>query len=330
MFVAGAKRLSELLQFSLAKAEREVIISSPWITGNALRTMLRDLRKESKRISIHIYTDYELNRESSELYSHDGQQYSLEGSDRYKEQFDKSVRILRSLDVSIHLLHDVHNKSLVVDDKIFVDGSFNWLSAWRLPGSPLTRHDSALVISGKRAHRHRCEYLNAQHRIKNVDEPIYLDDNDRDDALMDFIDLTTGIVRFPTGREEPSFFSTSLKLPKTETLFFAVVEEDKNRVVKRGIDDGIFLFNGGSIPLIRTDDFQLEDGLVTASHRSDFEDPKRFVVFCVDRTKLEVDINISGTFSREAPVRDRRSPLQTKDIIPPIALTPLPTVSERK
>lgn len=329
MFVAGNKRLCELLEFCLEKTERQLIISSPWITDRAVRTITDRLAMDAHRISIHIYTDYALNREEPGL-SKNKLQTGPEGINvTLKKRFERSVRTLRSLGISIHQLRNVHNKSLVVDDKIFIDGSFNWLSAERTTDSPVIRHDSALVITGKQAHRHRCEYLDAQYRVELEPEPLYLDDTDRDNDIMDFIDLHTEIPRFPRNKDEPTY-TRSLALPLSQPLFFAVCERDKGKVMRRGIDLTILELNDGSVPLMRQEDFQIEDALVSARRHNEHDDEeKSFVVFRVERKNLLADIKLTGTFSRSRPLRDSNTPLQTKDIIPPEALHLLPTVFER-
>ncbi|MBY5324352.1 phospholipase [Rhizobium leguminosarum] len=328
MFVAGTKRLCELLEFCLKKAEHELIISSPWITDKAVRTITKRLAKEAHRISIHIYTDYASNREEPGLNKNKRQTVTQGSKVTLKKRFERSVRTLRSLGISIHQLRNVHNKSLVVDDKIFIDGSFNWLSAERKANSPVVRHDSALVITGKQAHRHRCEYLDAQYRIELEPEPLYLDDTDRDNDIMDFIDLNTEIARFPRNKDEP-IYTRSLALPQCQPLFFAVCERDKGKVMRRGIDMATLKLNDGSVPLMREENFHIEDALVAARRYNEHDDEqKRFVVFRVERTNLATDIRLTGTFSRSRPLRDSKTPLQTHDIIPPNALCLLPTVFE--
>ncbi|MDC7266802.1 MULTISPECIES: hypothetical protein [unclassified Shinella] len=312
-FVAGAEQLSQFLAFCLRGAKHEVIISSPWITGGALATMWTELMGATRRAEIHFYTDYEFN-----LMQVDKNCKVEDLFETYKRSFAEGIRMLRDLGVTVHRLRGAHNKSLIVDERIFVDGSFNWLSAWRDPKSELTRHDSAVAICGRRATRHRMQYLEQQFNVPLEMEPILLDRDDEDALTYDFLNLTSEGNRFFTGRDEPTY-TTDVALPVGQPLFFSILEEFSGVMLKRGIDRQVLDRNDNSIRLVRDRDAAIDHACVSWGDEVLVEDANSFAIFEVDRAQLK-NLHLFGSFGRTHRRSDYRTPLQTRDIIPPQAL----------
>lgn len=313
-FVAGPQNLSEFLAYCLENAEEEVIISSPWISDWALSTMWRELKGAAERARIHFYTDYEYN-----LMRVGPDSPVKDLHEKYERSFSRGIRLLRKLGVTVHRLRGAHNKSLVVDNKIFVDGSFNWLSASRNPNSDWTRHDSVVAISGRRAMRHRMQYLEAQFNVTLEGELLSLDSNDDDAITRDFLDLTGGGNRYPHGRDEPTY-TTDIVLPVGQPLFFSILEEFAELVSKRGIDRRMLDRNGDCIWLVRDRDAAIEKACLKWKDESVVDDPNSFAIFEVDREQLKKDLLLSGTFGRTHRHSDGWTPLQTRNVIPLQAL----------
>ena len=51
--------------------------------------------------------------------------------------------------VSLRVLKGIHNKTLVVDDRLLVEGSFNWLSARRNKDD--ARHECSILVQAPAA-----------------------------------------------------------------------------------------------------------------------------------------------------------------------------------
>jgi len=51
----------------------------------------------------------------------------------------------------VQILERIHSKTLAIDDRIIVEGSFNWLSAVRNPTHPWSRHEVSLRYAGRKA-----------------------------------------------------------------------------------------------------------------------------------------------------------------------------------
>ncbi|MCY4780371.1 hypothetical protein ORI89_11970 [Sphingobacterium sp. UT-1RO-CII-1] len=45
------------------------------------------------------------------------------------------------------LANGVHNKTILIDDSVLIEGSFNWLSATRDKTSPYHRSEASIVIT---------------------------------------------------------------------------------------------------------------------------------------------------------------------------------------
>ena len=43
----------------------------------------------------------------------------------------------------------IHNKTICVDDKLLIEGSFNWLSSVRDENSPYCRKETSVMLQGE-------------------------------------------------------------------------------------------------------------------------------------------------------------------------------------
>lgn len=116
-------------------ATSEIIISSPFISINAINDDgVSELIKEAinKDIKVTILTDENLDMKDGKLKPH-----SLKGRKLLEESGAKLITY-----------KGIHNKTICVDDKLLIEGSFNWLSASRNEGSEFARKEISLVLQG--------------------------------------------------------------------------------------------------------------------------------------------------------------------------------------
>lgn len=121
---AGVCRLStleahtDLLRQAFQTACRKVVIVSPYISIRALESdnLLPLIQEAVKRgVEVVVYTDHYLDKKEGVL----------------RENAAKGRQALAENHVCLQILKGIHNKTLVVDDCLFAEGSFNWLSASR-------------------------------------------------------------------------------------------------------------------------------------------------------------------------------------------------------
>ncbi|MBT0548919.1 AAA domain-containing protein [Riemerella anatipestifer] len=116
-------------------ATSEIIISSPFISINAINDDgVSELIKEAinKDIKVTILTDENLDMKDGKLKLH-----SLKGRKLLEESGAKLITY-----------KGIHNKTICVDDKLLIEGSFNWLSASRNVESEFARKEISLVLQG--------------------------------------------------------------------------------------------------------------------------------------------------------------------------------------
>ena len=121
---AGVCRLStlkahtDLLRQAFQTARQKVVIVSPYISIRALESdnLLPLIQEAVKRgVEVVVYTDHYLDKKEGVL----------------RENAAKGRQALAENHVCLQILKGIHNKTLVVDDCLFAEGSFNWLSASR-------------------------------------------------------------------------------------------------------------------------------------------------------------------------------------------------------
>lgn len=109
------------------EAKRKIEIYSPFVAYSNATKRLSDIAKalQSKSVKIHLFVG--------------------EGDERLKG-FIRNHAILR--DTTTVQLDDFHRKTLIIDDELISEGSFNWLSSSRRLDSKFHNQDASLVLKG--------------------------------------------------------------------------------------------------------------------------------------------------------------------------------------
>lgn len=107
----------------LARAQRNVIVVSPWITQLALENtaLSQSLAQAVARgICITVYTDHYFNTTTNN-----------QPDVRKKQRFEECCDLLNRVGVKVKCVSSVHSKMVMADDHYLCVGSYNWLSAVR-------------------------------------------------------------------------------------------------------------------------------------------------------------------------------------------------------
>ena len=127
-----------LLYHAFDEATHQLLIVSPFISIHAIEhdQLIPQLHQAVQRgIEITIYTDasldYEIKNKKLRQHAEDGRKALVENG------------------AHLIIVKGIHNKSLAIDDKTLVEGSFNWLSASRQP--KYSRHECSIKVSQPKA-----------------------------------------------------------------------------------------------------------------------------------------------------------------------------------
>lgn len=123
---------------ALEIAKERVIIVSPFISilaisNDKLVEKIRDIIK--KNIKVFVYTDKCLDMPNGKL----------------KKNSQEGREALIEAGAELILLNGIHNKALIKDDDLLIEGSFNWLSAIRDTSHPHYRFDVSHIIKDDEA-----------------------------------------------------------------------------------------------------------------------------------------------------------------------------------
>ncbi len=135
------KRLSELRQhrsaltWAIDTAERHLVIVSPFISMRAVQAdelAERIARAKARRptLRVTVYTDAYLDAPDGQLHA-----YTQAGR-----------TALARAGAEVKIAAQIHNKTVCVDDRVLLEGSFNWLSASR--SAALARHEVSWFFRG--------------------------------------------------------------------------------------------------------------------------------------------------------------------------------------
>jgi hypothetical protein len=127
-----------ILRKAFETAQSELIIVSPFISIHAIEndSVAEQVKVAIGRgVKITVFTDSKLDFIKGKL---------KETSQRGRDALMKSGVVLKIVD-------GVHNKTLIVDDTMLVEGSFNWLSAVRDQTNPFFRVETSIVLRGEEA-----------------------------------------------------------------------------------------------------------------------------------------------------------------------------------
>jgi len=141
--------------FEIAKSE--LIIVSPFISSNAIecdtikcydnndKRQLNSIKIDSVReqlsntvnkgIKVTIITDSTLDLQNNQL----------------KTLAQKGREIIMQSGAKLKLVNGIHSKTIIIDNDIIIDGSFNWFSALRDENSKYFRNESSIVVKGEPA-----------------------------------------------------------------------------------------------------------------------------------------------------------------------------------
>ena len=121
-------------------AKERIVIVSPFISISALKAddIPGKIRGSIRRgVSVRIYIDDQLNIDSS--------------TGAFKQSAQEGICSLLNAGASVEILIGVHNKTMICDNCLIAEGSFNWLSAVRSVGGLHQREERTLVVEGGEA-----------------------------------------------------------------------------------------------------------------------------------------------------------------------------------
>lgn len=124
-----------LLQKVLTSAQKRVVIVSPFISLKALEQdgipgIVKDIT--ARGVSVSIFIDYKLNCIDGEM----------------KRSAKDGIAALVKTGARVYVADGIHNKTLIRDNNLIADGSFNWLSAVRIRNGECQREERTLVYTG--------------------------------------------------------------------------------------------------------------------------------------------------------------------------------------
>jgi hypothetical protein len=127
------------LQDALTHAVERVLIVSPYISKTAISedgiaNAISSARV--KNVRVLVVFDLQLNRDGASV----------------RDSARKGIALLKAAGAEVRNVTRLHSKTLAVDDKWIVEGSFNWLSALRDSNSPYARQERSLRYEGPLAH----------------------------------------------------------------------------------------------------------------------------------------------------------------------------------
>ena len=125
--------LSEVLK----TARRRIVIVSPFVSNHAIKAdnlarTIEELTK-IKGVTVTVYTDAGLNTRP------DG---------TAKPAAVDGIKTLSDMGARVIVLNGIHSKTLIRDDDLLTEGSFNWFSAVRTSGADHQREERTLVTEG--------------------------------------------------------------------------------------------------------------------------------------------------------------------------------------
>lgn len=134
------------LSSAFVKAKRRVIVVSPFISIHALRAdnLLPKIEEcVEKNIEVIVYTDNCLDLINGQL----------------KPSSKEGREALEASGAELRILNGIHNKALVIDENVLIEGSFNWLSAVRDKNNIHYRYEVSQIIMKDEAKRQIVQLL---------------------------------------------------------------------------------------------------------------------------------------------------------------------------
>lgn len=133
--VATLEKHQSCITKILLDAKERVIIISPFISNYAIEhdeiiAKIMELKAKKPKAKIIVYTDHDLDRHNGEL----------------KASSKKGRELLLQAGVELKILKGIHNKAIIMDNHVLIEGSFNWLSALRDKKNRYFRHEVSQII----------------------------------------------------------------------------------------------------------------------------------------------------------------------------------------
>ena len=127
-----------LLREVFQTARERVLIVSPFVSKSALHADGIPARVQSaisRGVVVQVYIDNDLNRVDGGL----------------KRSANDGIAELLRAGATVIVLDGIHNKTLIRDNDLITEGSFNWLSAVRTAGGTHQREERTIVVEGAEA-----------------------------------------------------------------------------------------------------------------------------------------------------------------------------------
>jgi phosphatidylserine/phosphatidylglycerophosphate/cardiolipin synthase-like enzyme len=123
------------LKRAFEKAQKRLVIVSPFLRWRAVEA--DDICSKTKSacdrgVQVDIYVDSEFNENLT------------------LQTASEAAVALKNCGANIHVCHNIHSKLICLDDDVFIEGSFNWLSSER-DLDEYTRYETSMVYTGKLA-----------------------------------------------------------------------------------------------------------------------------------------------------------------------------------
>ena len=135
--ISGLDDHRRVLDSALATSRERVLIVSPYLTRKAVEAdeVMEKVRAATARgVEVRIAWCPGLNQNPGRA-----------------KTAHQAVDLLKNAGAVVHGLGQIHSKTLVVDKRWIVEGSFNWLSASRRKGGVWQNHEASLGCSGEGA-----------------------------------------------------------------------------------------------------------------------------------------------------------------------------------
>ena len=121
-----------ILKRAFEKTEDKLFISSPFLSGKAVRddevcSLVRTAKRRGAEVIIYVDDSFTQNLQEASA--------------------KQAALALLESGAQIKVCHNIHSKIVCVDKAVFIEGSFNWLSASR--DSRYARYEHSLVYQGK-------------------------------------------------------------------------------------------------------------------------------------------------------------------------------------
>lgn len=123
VLINNAEEHDEWTNKLLDQARQHVEMISPWVSYSRLREigLLDKMRTAIERdVAVTLYTDYRFNTHTANRYD-----------EAKAVGFKQCCQALEALGVTVCIVHQVHSKLIMVDDRLMCVGSYNWASAAR-------------------------------------------------------------------------------------------------------------------------------------------------------------------------------------------------------